>query len=83
VKRLLSVELLNLSAWLKDNKLSRHLGKTESIIFGARYKLRKSLRFRVVVGNVEITAKEVVTYLGLYKITNYQGCLQPNKLSQR
>ena len=71
MKRLLSVELLNLSAWLKDNKLSRHLGKTESIIFGARYKLRKSLRFRVVVGNVEITAKEVVTYL---------GCILDNKL---
>ena len=71
VERLLSVELLN-SAWLTDNKLSLHLGKTEWIIFGSKDKLRKSLGFRVVVGDVEITAKEVVTYL---------GCILDNKLS--
>ena len=71
VERLLSVELLHLSAWLTDNKLSLHLGKTESILFWSKDKLRKSLGFRVVVGDVEITAKEVVTYL---------GCILDNKL---
>jgi len=72
VERLLSSELLNLSVWLTDNKLSLHLGKTESILFGSRDKLKKVMGFRVVVGNVEITAKEAVTHL---------DCLLQNKLS--
>lgn len=72
VERLLSLELVNLSVWLTDNKLSIHLGKTESILFGSRDKLKKAMGFRVVVGIVEITAKEAVTYL---------GCILDNKLS--
>jgi hypothetical protein len=39
VKELLSAELSNISKWLSDNKLSLHLGKTESILFGSRVKL--------------------------------------------
>ena len=41
VKRLLSVELLNLSAWLTDNKLTLRLGKTEPFFLGPEmWKLR-------------------------------------------
>lgn len=71
MERLLSLELLNLNAWLIDNKLSLHLGKTESIIFGSRQNFKKSLGFSVVVGYFKIAAKEVVTYL---------GCIMDNKL---
>lgn len=72
VERLLSVQLSKLSVWLADNKLSLHLGKTESILFGSRDKLRKSQEFRVTLGNFIITAREVVTYL---------GCILDNKLT--
>ena len=70
-ERLLSVELLNLSSWLTNNKLSLHHGKTELILFSVQ-RQTKYLGFRVVAGDVEVTAKEVVTYL---------GCILDNKLS--
>ena len=64
VENMLSAELLNVSRWLADNKLSLHLGKTEAILFGSLAKLRKSSVFKVRVGGTEITAKETINYLG-------------------
>ena len=37
----LSSQLASLSDWLVDNKLSLHLGKIESILFGSKHRLRK------------------------------------------
>ena len=37
----LGQELEPCSKWLVDNKLSLHLGKTESILFGSKRKLKK------------------------------------------
>ena len=37
----LGQELESCSKWLVDNKLSLHLGKTESILFGSKRKLKK------------------------------------------
>ena len=37
----LGQELESCSKWLMDNKLSLHLGKTESILFGSKRKLKK------------------------------------------
>ena len=42
IEAILSNELQNVSNWLVDNKLSLHLGKTESILFGSKIKLCKS-----------------------------------------
>ena len=64
VEKTLSQELLKISSWLVDNRLSLHLGKTEAIVFGSNVKLRKSPGFSVMVGEVEVSAKEEVTYLG-------------------
>ena len=38
VEKLLSDDLNLVSQWLIDNKLSLHLGKTESILFGSKKK---------------------------------------------
>ena len=42
IETILSNELQNVSNWLVDNKLSLHLGKTKSILFGSKIKLCKS-----------------------------------------
>ena len=72
VERLLSEELVKVSVWLSDNRLSLHLGKTESILFGSNYNLKKSPGFKIVVGDFEVATKESITYL---------GCILDNKLS--
>lgn len=72
VEKILSNELQNVSTWLADNKLSLHLGKTESILFGSNAKLKKSPGFNIVVNNISVENKEEVTYL---------GCILDNKLS--
>ena len=44
IEQTLSAELLNVSRWMTD-RLSLHVGKTESIIFGSKIRLKKSLKF--------------------------------------
>ena len=41
IENTLGVELESVNQWLLDNKLSMHLGKTESILFGMKRKLAK------------------------------------------
>lgn len=64
VERTLSSELQKVSIWLAENKLSLHLGKTESILFGSCVKLRRSPGLNIKVGNTEILSKDTVSYLG-------------------
>ena len=73
VERVLSSELLKISSWLIDNRLSLHLGKTESILFACRTKLKKSPGFRVVVGDVEVATKDSIKYLGCTLDNNLSG----------
>ena len=87
VERVLSTELSNISLWLSDNKLSLHLGKTESILFGSIYNLNKSPGFTVRVGDNIVTNKEEVTYLGCIldsKLTGEKMALKViSKVNQR
>ena len=41
IQERLGLELEAVNDWLIDNKLSLHLGKTESILFGSKRKLAK------------------------------------------
>lgn len=68
----LGEELTKIRNWLCDNRLSLHLGKTESILFGSNPRLKKAQELRVEVGSVEIAAKTSVKYL---------GCVLDNRLS--
>ena len=87
VESVLSTELSNISVWLSDNKLSLHLGKTESILFGSIFNLNKSPGFTVKVGENIITSKEEVTYLGCIldsKLTGEKMALKViSKVNQR
>ena len=60
----LSRELEAVSKWLVDNKLSLHLGKTESILFGTKRKLAKCSQLGVTCNGINITASTTVKYLG-------------------
>ena len=64
VEKALSSELNKICTWLNDNKLSIHLGKTESILFGSIPKLSKVDSFTIKVGDNVITNKTEITYLG-------------------
>ena len=56
--------------WLIDNKLSFHLGKTQSIVFGTRNTLWKCNTLNIVCNGIVIESKSTVTYLG---VTLYQS----------
>ena len=50
---------------MTDNKLSLHLGKTESISFCSKSSSKKSFEFKVTHDNQVIKRKESVKYLGI------------------
>ena len=56
--QVLSSKLGRICTWLSDNKLSLHLGKTESILFGSNSNLSKADDFLIRVGDNIITRKE-------------------------
>ena len=58
-------ELTFPSEWLVDNKLSMHLGKTESILFCSNKKIRKQSTMKIICGNNEVAAIDNVKYLGV------------------
>ena len=57
--------MLSLSNWLIDNKLSLHLSKTESILFGTKHMLSKHSKLAISCGNNVITSKTVIRYIGV------------------
>ena len=73
VEKALSSELDRIRIWLADNKLSLHLGKTESILFGSSTKLTKAACFTIKTGANVITRKEEITYLGSILEANLSG----------
>jgi hypothetical protein len=61
----LGSELDECSKWLVDNKLSLHLGKTETILFGTTQRLKGASDFAVVSNGTPIKCVTSVKYLGL------------------
>jgi hypothetical protein len=49
---------------LESNKLSLHLGKTESILFGSKRKLKKVSKLNVACNGVQLEPKPSVKFLG-------------------
>ena len=60
----LKTALETISDWLVDNKLSIHLGKTESILFVSKRKLSNCDNLKVSCNGVNIEAKTSVRYFG-------------------
>ena len=61
----LSNELKSCYDWLVDNKLSLHLGKTESILFSTKKKSILNNNFQVYCNTTPIKLVKDVEYLGL------------------
>ena len=64
IESILSGDLELISGWLVDNKLSLHLGKTETILFGSKPKIRSNPNLNVSCNEVNITSTSSVKYLG-------------------
>lgn len=60
----LSMELENVSQWLSENRLSLHIGKTESILFSTSRKQKNQEGFKVQLGSSVVTSTKSVVYLG-------------------
>ena len=65
VENSLSNNLSNLRNWLIYNKLSLHLGKTQSILFGSKRKLKIHNHLNVTCGDISIDSVDKTQYLGL------------------
>ena len=63
IESTLSSELEYVSNWLIDNKLSLHLGKTQSILFGTKRRLSTGVKLNVICNGNVIESKSNVTYL--------------------
>ena len=64
IEILLQKELEVVSEWLVDTKLSLYLGKTESILFGSKCRLKSQSNLWNSCEGTQIVSKEVVIYLG-------------------
>ena len=69
----LSKNLESCQKWLVDNRLSLHLGKTESLLFGSKRKLQAAENFQIKCDSTDISAVPVVKYLGLKLDTTLSG----------
>ena len=65
IQNRLSSELESIREWLIDNKLSLHLGKTESILFGSKRKLQQNNSIQVQCAGNTLTCHTHVKYLGV------------------
>ena len=50
---------------MKENRLSLHLGKTQSILFGSKKSLQKDDKLHITCNGQDIEMKEEVEYLGV------------------
>ena len=73
IASILSENLRSCRNWLIDNKLSLHLGKTESILFGTKRKLKNVNDFSVRCNKIIIHNVKCVKYLGLMLDENLSG----------
>ena len=58
---MLGSDLTSCNQWLVDNKLSLHVDKTESILFGTRAKFKKVFDFCVAYEDYVIKSKDSVS----------------------
>ena len=65
IQESLSSELEGAREWLINNKLSIHLGKTESILFGSKRKLHICSSVQVKCAGTTLTGQTHVNYLGI------------------
>ena len=80
IEDVLSRELESVSEWLVENRLSLHLGKTESILFGSNKRLAKRRELHITCNGNDIESGEKVTYLGVTLDQNLSGSSMITKI---
>ena len=83
IQERLGLELEAVNDWLIDNKLSLHLGKTESILFGSKRKLAKHSELNIKCGNSQIMPKSEIKYLGLDIHQSLDGEITADKVIKK
>jgi hypothetical protein len=73
IEAALTMELEAVHHWLVENKLSLHLGKTESILFGTKRRLRKEDILNVQCNGTPIESRAQVSYMGVTLIQALSG----------
>ena len=66
-------EMESVIEWLVENRLSLHLGKTESILFGFNKRLDKRSELHITCNSNDIESGAKVTYLGVTLDQNFSG----------
>ena len=79
----LSKELENIKDWLDSNKLSLHLGKTESIVFGSKRKLKKRNKMVIECQGKPVEANTCVKYLGASIDQDLSGITMGNSVIKK
>ena len=80
IEDVLSRELESVSEWLVENRLSLHLGKTESILFGSNKRLAKRRELHITCNGNDIESGAKVTYLGVTLDQNLSGSSMITKI---
>ena len=83
IEKLLSDNMSLVSQWLIDNKLSLHLGKTESILFASKRKSKDKIKLQVTCNETKIECKENVKYLGMVLENNLSGSMTVRKVIKK
>ena len=83
IQECLGLELEAVNDWLIDNKLSLHVGKTESILFGSKRKLAKHSELNIKCGNSQIMPISEIKYLGLDIHQSLDGEITADKVIKR
>ena len=83
IEQQLSEEMASLSDWLVDNKLSLHLGKTESILFGSKRKLKKHSSLKICCNGTDISPTKSVKYLGAHINQTLSGDIMGNSVIKK
>ena len=83
VENSLQTDLQIVSEWLIDSKLSLHLGKTESILFGSKSRLRPRSNLNIECEGSKIEPKDKVKYLGAILDQTLSGEGMVNSVLQR
>ena len=64
IEQLLTEYLNCLSQWLIDNKLSHHLGTTESFLVGSPQKIKCNPSLEIICNNLAVKSTTSMTYFG-------------------
>jgi hypothetical protein len=80
INNILSSQLKSVQDWLVKNKLSLHLGKTQSIVFGSKQKLNVESRLKVECDGSVVRSECSVKYLGVSIDQDMSGYTMANSV---